>query len=581
MPHPGPEGPTGGLTMGASRLVALALLAPLFAMPSAASPATAATHVTHGAQTAQAHTRDTDAMHTDTRHTDTRHTGSSKLRAPKSVHLLAARFYWGRRPPAYPSTRGLRHDLRQTAHYYARVSRGREHVHVRLTRWVRVRASGDRMCNTQGGSLRTATAALRRAGYHPARFNRLMIFTEQCESAASAAQLPGRVSWIRFRAPGMATLVHELGHNLGLEHAYGVVCRDGTQRVALGEHCLPVEYGDSWDAMGHSRGFFSAPALVRLGWAGHIQHVRHSGTYALADVAHAHSANQALRVRAGRTTYWVEYQSQHSPEVGRTIPGVMIRRQVGHGPVEMIDASPGNPTGIAYPDRDLTNSALPVGSSLTTPHGIRFTTLRTGRHARVEIAFHQRTGVPGAPAMDAVQTGAGYRIHWTSPPDHGQIVLGYRVTSWPSGATTFVRGPAGYRTSLSLPLVKTGSTPPTFTVQAFNQDGWSGAGPAMTPSASGPNVTLTAPSSRSTVSRSFAVTLASAPADRSDQPSVLAWAEIGSVACTTQHGPGPYTLQCHDKHGVLSGSQLLTVHVKDAQGDITDSTIRVDVQAQD
>ena len=169
----------------------------------------------------------------------------------------------------------------------------------------------------------------------------------------------------------------------------------------------------------------------------------------------------------------------------------MIRRQVGHGPVEMIDASPGNPTGIAYPDRDLTNSALPVGSSLTTPHGIRFTTLRTGRHARVEIAFHQRTGVPGAPAVNAVQTGAGYRIHWTSPPDHGQIVLGYRVTSWPSGPTTFVRGPAGYRTSLALPLVKTGSTPPTFTVQALNQDGWSAAGPAMTPSASGPNVTLT------------------------------------------------------------------------------------------
>ena len=82
-----------------------------------------------------------------------------------------------------------------------------------------------------------------------------------------------------------------------------------------------MEYGDSWDAMGHSRGFFSAPALVRLGWAGHIQHVRRAGTYTLADIAHAHSANQALRVRAGRTTYWVEYQSQHSPEVGRTIPG--------------------------------------------------------------------------------------------------------------------------------------------------------------------------------------------------------------------------------------------------------------------
>jgi hypothetical protein len=558
--------------MGTSRLVALALLAPVLVMPAAVSPATAATHVTHTVQTVTARPseqRDTVSS------TDTRHHGSHRLRAPRTIHLLAARLYWGRRPPSYPSERGLRHDLRQTAAYYARASRGREHVHVRLTRWVRVRASGDRMCNTQHGSLRAATAALRHAGYRPAGFNRLMIFTEQCESAASVAQLPGRVSWIRFRSPGMATLVHELGHNLGLHHAYGVVCRQDDRRVALSDHCLPVEYGDSWDAMGHSRGFFSAPALVRLGWAGHIQHVRRAGTYTLADIAHAHTADQALRVRAGRTTYWVEYQSQHSPEVGRTIPGVMIRRQVGHGPVEMIDASPGNPTGIAYPDRDLTNSALPAGSSLTTPSGIRFTTIRTGRRARVEIAFHQQTGVPDAPIGHAVETGSGYHLHWTSPSDNGQIVLGYRVTSWPSGATTFVRGPAGYRTSLALPPVKSGASPPTYTVQALNQDGWSAAGPAMTPSSSGPNVTLTSPSSGSTVSRTFAVTLASAPAARGGDPSVRAWAEIGSVDCTAQRGAGPYTLHCDDKREVLSGPQLLTVHVKDAQGVVTNCTIRV------
>jgi hypothetical protein len=62
---------------------------------------------------------------------------------------------------------------------------------------------------------------------------------------------------------------------------------------------------------------------------------------------------------------------------------------------------------------------------------------------------------------------------------------------------------------------------------------------------------------------------------------VQAWAQIGSVDCSTQRGAGPYTLHCDDKRGVLSGSQLLTVHVKDAQGEITDSTIRVLVKAQD
>jgi hypothetical protein len=567
--------------VGVSRLVVLALLAPAFVVVSVAPSATAAGSVTSAAR------------HTDTtlrgpagrgaparapRHSDYRHTGAARLRAPRSVHLLAARLYWGARPPAYPSTRSLGRELRQTSHYYAQVSRGREHVHVRITDWVRVRASGDLMCNTEGPSLRAATAALRRAGYHPASYNRLMIVTEQCESAASVAQLPGRVSWIRYRAPGMATLVHELGHNLGLEHAYGLVCRQGSRRVALGKQCRAVEYGDSWDAMGHSRGSFSAPALVRLGWAGRVQRVRRAGTYTLADIAHARTADQALEIRAGHTTYWVEYQSQHSPEVGRTIPGVMIRRQVGHGPVEMIDASPGNPTGIAYPDPDLTNSALPVGSSLTTRHGIRFTTVRAGRRAAVAIAFHQTTRAPDAPAVSAVQSADGYHLRWTPPADNGQIVLGYRVTTWPSDRIRFVRSPAGYRTSIVLPLAKSGDPPPTFTVEALNQDGWSTASSAVAPAAAGPTVVVSAPSTRSTVGRTFEVNVDSAAPARSPEPSVAAWADVGSVACSSQDGSGPYTLECHDADGVLSGPQLLTVHVKDAAGRVTCATIRVRVE---
>jgi hypothetical protein len=474
------------LTVGGPRFVALALLAPFFGVPAAATVAAGpfpSPVRAHAVVHRVAADRVLRAGQHVTGRGDVRQGTSSTLRAPAHVRLMAARLYWGPRPPSYPSTARMHRDLSRTAHYFAHVSRGRQHVRVALTRWVHVSVSGDVMCNTQRRSVRAAGAALRRAGYHPGRFNRLMIFTEQCNAAASAAQLPGRVSWIRFRAPGMATLVHELGHNLGLEHAYGVVCRHDGRRVALagsGESgtCLPVEYGDSWDAMGHSTGFYSVPALVRLGWAGKIQSVRRSGTYALADVARAHTANQALRIRSGATTYWVEYQPEHSPQVGRTIPGVMIRRQVGRGPVEMIDASPGNPTGIAYPDGDLTNSALPVGSSLTTPEGIRFTTVATGRHARVQVSFGRTATAPDAPRVAGVaQDHDGYRVRWTVPADNGQIVLGYRVTAEPSGVSTFVRSPAGYRTTARFSLSKLGPTPPTFTVRALNQDGWSAVSP--------------------------------------------------------------------------------------------------------
>jgi hypothetical protein len=481
------------LTVGGPRYVALALLAPLFGMPAslaapvvAAPTAGAAVHVRHEAVRVAADGSVRSAGLTSAR----RDAGSSRahytgqLKAPRRVHLLAARLYWGPRHPSSPSASQVHHDLRRVADWYAHVSRGREHVRVTVTRWVRVRASGSAMCDTEGRSIHAANAGLRRAGYHPGRFNRLMIFTEQCDSAASAAQLPGRVSWVRFRAPGVPTLVHELGHNLGLEHAYGVVCRRQMadqlvpQRVALGRatqgvSCTAVEYGDSWDAMGHSSGFFSAAALTRLGWAGKIKDVSTSGQYVVADVEHSGTTyNQALRIRAGTTTYWVEYQPEHSPLVGRTIPGVMIRREVGSGPVEIVDAAPGNPAGIPFPDRDLTNPALPVGSSLTTPEDIRITTLSTGRRASVQVTFGAPAGVPDAPVVtSAVQDAAGYDVRWQAPADNGQIVLGYQVTASPSGATTFVRGPAGYRTSAHLPLGD--GQPQTFTVRALNQDGLS------------------------------------------------------------------------------------------------------------
>ncbi len=465
--------------MGGPRYVALALLAPIFGMPAATAVPAASTTSSHVLRSPVAAVRRVaadvsvgSAARRDTRLDSRQSRFTGPVRSPRTIHLLAARLYWGRRHPSYPSTQKVSHDLGKTAEWYRHVSRGRQHVRVTVTRWVHVTASGDVMCNTQGRSIDAARSALRRAGYHPSRFNRLMIFTEQCDAAASAAQLPGQVSWIRYRAPGVPTLVHELGHNMGLEHAYGVVCRQDGRRVALGGSCLPVEYGDSWDAMGHSTGFFSAPALVRLGWAGKIQDVTTSGTYSVADVARSGADNQALRIQAGRTTYWVEYQPEHSPQVGRTIPGVMIRREVGRGPVEMIDASPGNPTGIAFPDRDLTNSALPVGSSLTTPQDIRFTTVSTGRHATVEVTFDQPAAAPDAPVVDsATQTTDGYQVHWSAPSDNGQIVLGYRVTASPSGVSRYVRSPAGYHTSTLFPLGD--GEPQTFTVEALNQDGWS------------------------------------------------------------------------------------------------------------
>jgi hypothetical protein len=573
--------------VGVLRFAALALVAPVFAMPGGAAEAAdsgIATQVGAHAATTSRHGSDAVVRRTGPttptagRAADYTGARGGDLHAPATIKLLAARLYWGDARPSYPTASRANRELKATAAYFERVSRGREAFHYTLTRWVHVDANADVMCGTQHRSVRAARAALTRAGYHLQHFNRLVLYTEQCNAAASMAQEPGHVTWLRFRNPGQPVLAHELGHNLGLDHAYGLVCRQGAVRVAIGGSCRSVEYGDDWDVMGHSRASFSVPTLARLGWAGRITTVRTSGTYQLADVESSGTDLQGLRIPlGGGTSYWVEYQPRHSTQIGRSIPGVTIRKQLPSGRVQLIDASPGNPTGIAFPDRDLTNPALPVGSSLTVGNDIRITTVGTGRQATVQVTYGQAATVPEAPGLSfAAELKSGdYRIHWTAPADNGQIVLGYRVTDQVSGAVTYVRSPAGYRTTFVLPARKAGVAP-TFTVAARNQMGWSAPSAPLAGKAFGPEVTVTSPTADAAVPDSFDVSLAAEADPQTHSPPVMAWADVdrSHASCTSAEGSGPYTLTCTD---VGHGRHTVVVHVLNSNGVTTDVTVHVRV----
>jgi hypothetical protein len=199
--------------------------------------------------------------------------------------------------------------------------------------------------------------------------------------------------------------------------------------------------------------------------------------------------------------------------------------------------------------------------------------------------------VPDAPGVAVRPTGRGadsaYHVSWQPPPDNGQIVLGYRVTAWtgdemPTGTSTYVRSPAGYRTWVSIPATP-GSPAPTFTVKALNQVGWSPVSVAVAPATDGPSVTVSSPSSWSVVARTFSVTVEGAPDQKTQDPPDRAWAEVGSsgttIPCTSQTGAGPYTLTCDDTDAALSGTQLLVVHVQDDGEHVTTLVFPVRVQA--
>ena len=289
------------------------------------------------------------------------------------------RIYWSDEPPAtpdYPTMRGL---MKDTAAWFESVSRGRHHVTSEVTPWLKV-DGGDSNCLDLEAPLARALAAAAEHGYGTGGYNRFMVVSPQCAST-SFAEEPGRTTWIREANPYLAVLLHELGHNLGLSHANSSICSRQQRRVIYGGKCSDQEYGDLWDAMGMSDRPYAVPVLQRLGWAGRVATTKRSGTWTLRDAERSGHGIQALRVRSGGVSYWLEYHTNPVALADSTatfgirgVPGLEIRLDTGAESLRILDADPGNPDDyVTFPDPDFVNVALPVGSSFTTPQGIRIT----------------------------------------------------------------------------------------------------------------------------------------------------------------------------------------------------------------
>jgi hypothetical protein len=189
-------------------------------------------------------------------------------------------------------------------------------------------------------------------------------------------------------------------------------------------------------------------------------------------------------VKVSRTvSYWLEYHTtsvSNAKEPGSFAitgtPGLQVRLDTGQRSLRLLDAAPGNPDDfLSFPDPDLVNPTLPVGSSFTTPQRVRITLVsQDDSSAVVRVAFGRRAGVPDAPTLvSAVATGSGGKQARLSiqpgASDNGQVVLGYLATRYPGGQSTFVASPGGRRTSLTVDY--SGAAAQDWTVRAVNQVG--------------------------------------------------------------------------------------------------------------
>ena len=160
------------------------------------------------------------------------------------------------------------------------------------------------------------------------------------------ANVGARGAWLRdsFLEPG--NLVHELGHNFGLNHANGWDTAGGPPTGAGQE----LEYADVSDSMGRSTGsnrHFNAQEKSQLGWLDpdQVRRVDVSGVYRVYahDDSHAVAGARALVVaRNSVTNYWLELRQRFVNVPGWTNSLAVRWAEENTRSTLLLDATPGS-----------------------------------------------------------------------------------------------------------------------------------------------------------------------------------------------------------------------------------------------
>lgn len=177
-----------------------------------------------------------------------------------------------------------------------------------------------------GAIVAAGSNAFIQSGGDPARYDAMMYVTEEapsgdCQSQDDAYHGDYRADTrtiVLFGHLEASLIIHELGHELGLEHAHSYVCSNASQTA---DTCAIDEYGDPTDLMGHPWPTniyysFNAPHRIAMGLIAEnqLKTVRHSGDYTVLGSGAAKDGTHILSIRIpggplGAETYlYVEYR---------------------------------------------------------------------------------------------------------------------------------------------------------------------------------------------------------------------------------------------------------------------------------